>query len=107
MRLGGGQGVLQQAGDGHRPDAARHRGYGGRDCRLRFGEIHVAHKPRLARRRLFRVFRGHAVDADVDHHGAGFDPVRLDHFGAADGGDQDVRLAADGGEVLWCGSGRW
>ena len=40
-----------------------------------------------------------AVDADIDDDGTGFHPVRLDHFRAADRGDEDVRAAADGGQV--------
>ena len=43
--------------------------------------------------------RGDAVDADVDEGGAGLDHVRSDEAGAADGGDEDVGLASDCGEV--------
>ena len=42
---------------------------------------------------------GEAVDADVDDRRAGLEPVALDHFGAADGGDDDVGAADDVGQV--------
>ena len=40
-----------------------------------------------------------AVDADVDHHRAGLDELARHQRRLADRGDQDVRLAADRGEV--------
>ena len=42
---------------------------------------------------------GHAVDAHIDDDGAGLDHVGRDEFGAADGGDEDVGLAGDRGQV--------
>ncbi len=42
---------------------------------------------------------GDAIDADVDYGGAGPDVIRGDVGGAADGGDQDVGLAAHLGQV--------
>ena len=36
---------------------------------------------------------GDAVDADIDHRGAGLDPVAAHHLGLADRGDQDVGAA--------------
>ena len=44
---------------------------------------------------VFSVARIDAIDADVDHHSAGLDPVGLDEFRLADGGDQDVGAPRD------------
>ena len=41
----------------------------------------------------------HAVDADVDHRGAGRDPVGLDHGGPARRGDHDLGPAHHRGQV--------
>jgi hypothetical protein len=47
----------------------------------------------------------HPVDADVDYGRAGLDEVAPHHAGRADGGDQDVGVAADAPEVLGAGMG--
>src|SRR6185312_6194055 len=69
-----GDGVGEEAGDGHGPDATRDR----RDPagnRQRGGIVDVADEAGLA----LTAFRGRdAVDADVDHGGARLDPVALD-----------------------------
>src|SRR5262249_46833197 len=75
--------VLQKHGDGHRADAARHRRDPAGDVAYRV-VVDVAGE--LAVRQ--------AVDADVDHAGAGFDHLRGDEFRPPDGGDQHVALAA-------------
>ena len=89
-------GVAQQVGDGHRPDAARHRGDEAGD-RLGLVERHVADQPRLAGA-FFRCLA--AVDADVDNRRAGLDLVAPDHFWPAHGGEQDIGLAAALSQVL-------
>src|SRR5690606_5815437 len=78
--------------DGHRADAAGDRG--DRLGVLDFVELDVADQLLLA------VLAHDAGDAYVDHHGAGLDPVPLDQFGRAGGGDDDVGLAGDLGQVL-------
>jgi hypothetical protein len=68
----------EQEGDGGWSDAAGHR----RDeSRL------------LGRGGVFDAADVAGVVAGVDNHGAGLNPVALDEFGAADGGDNDVGLA--------------
>ncbi len=47
-----------------------------------------------------------AVDADVDHGGAGLDPVALDEARPADRGDQDIGLPALARQILGCANGR-
>src|SRR5690606_22183632 len=91
-RLGGLDGIVQQDRDGHRADAAGDRG--DRLGVLDFVELDVADQLLLA------VLAHDAGDAYVDHHGAGLDPVPLDQFGRAGGGDDDVGLAGDLGQVL-------
>ena len=77
------QGIGQQHGDGHRTDAAGNR----RDERRHFlGRLEIDVAAQLA--------IGHAVDADVDDHGAGLDHVAGDHLRLADRGDQDVGAPA-------------
>ncbi len=77
------EGVLQQAGDGHRAGAAGHRGDGAGDG-LDGVEIHVADDAGLGAR-----------DTDVDHRGAGLDMGSGDHPRLAGAGDDDVGLTAD------------
>jgi hypothetical protein len=87
LRLRGEQGIAQQHRDRHRPDAARH----GRDQSGDLGrgpELDVADEPCIG-----------AVDADVDHRGAGLDPAALDHLRAADRGYQNIGAATDLGEI--------
>src|SRR5262245_20456526 len=69
--------VLQKHGDGHGADAARHWRDPPGDVLHRV-EIDVAGKLAV----------GQAVDADVDHAGAGFDHLRGDEFRPSDGGDE-------------------
>ena len=70
----------------------------------RRGEVDVADDAGLA---LALVGGRHAVDADIDDGGAGLDPVALDHLRAADGGDDDIGLPHDAGEIASSGNARW
>ena len=80
--------VPQQACDGHRTDATRNRRDGAGDL-TRGIEVNITDEARLA------FFLGRRpVDANVDHHRAGLDPIALYHPGSADGGDQDVGASA-------------
>src|SRR5690606_17347910 len=85
-------GIVQQHCDSHRPDAARNGGNG--LGVLDLVELDVADQ-------LFLAIIAHdAGDADVDHDGAGLYPIALDEFGRAGGGDDDVSLAGNLGQVL-------
>src|SRR5439155_16432233 len=55
---------------------------------LRLGELHVADQA-IA---LFARGIVHAIDADIDHDGAGFHHVAAHKLRLADGDDEDVRL---------------
>ena len=88
----GGDGIAQEAGDGHRADATGDRGYGARDA-LGALEIHIADQPGAT------LGFPDAVDADVNDHGAGLDPVAQDHFRAPDRRDNDIRLADLAGQL--------
>mmetsp|Transcript_37367 Transcript_37367/g.87958 ORF Transcript_37367/g.87958 Transcript_37367/m.87958 type:complete len:208 (+) Transcript_37367:130-753(+) len=82
------EGILEQHGNRHRPDAARH----GRDSAgvlLRRREVHVA--TQLVP--LGRLGGWLRVHADVDDDRARFDPISKDHLSRADGGDDDVRAS--------------
>ena len=85
-------GVAQQTGDGHRPDSARYRRDGARH-RFCGGVIHIADQTR-------RAAFFHPVDADINHAGPRFHPVSLHQMRDADGGDQDIRLPTQTGQVL-------
>jgi hypothetical protein len=70
----------------HKHGAARYSAQRTRD----FGrglEIDVSHEPVAAGRALV----GFGVDADIDHDTAGLEPLALDEFGLAEGGDEHVR----------------
>mmetsp|Transcript_33026 Transcript_33026/g.84170 ORF Transcript_33026/g.84170 Transcript_33026/m.84170 type:complete len:312 (+) Transcript_33026:187-1122(+) len=80
--------VLEQHGDRHRADAARH----GRDrarVLLRRLEVHVA--TQLVP--LGGLGRRLRVHADVDDDRARLDPLSKNHLSRADGGDHDVRAS--------------
>ena len=84
----GGHRVLQQAGDRHRPDAARHR----RDRtghRGAFGEGDIAHQAPVRQ----------PVDAHIDDRRTGCDPIPPHHLRPADRRDDQFRAPALGGEV--------
>ena len=100
MRAGRAHGVDHQAGDRHRPDAARHRRDRAGHLR-RLGEGDVADDPRLA------VRRRHAVDADVDHGRARLDPVAAHHLRPADRRKQQVGAPADRRQVAGLANARW
>ena len=92
---------MQQAGNGHRPDAARHR----RDVTghlRRFVTGDIADKLCLGLAVLIEAFfrRGHAINADIYDACAGLDPIALDHFGNADGGDKNIGTAAQARQVV-------
>ena len=93
--LGGGDGVFQQAGDGHWADAAGYRGDGA-GMADHFVEGDIAGQG--------SGFG--AVDADIDHNGGARHPVAAHHAGAADGGDQHFGAAAFDGEVVGAGMGQ-
>jgi len=48
---------------------------------------------------LCAVLTRNPVDADIDHHRAGLDPIALDHLGAPDGCHDNVRPRDNAGEV--------
>src|SRR5690554_4273950 len=68
----GDKGVFQQAGPGHGADSTRYRGNPGGT----FGSCFKVHVTPQA-----SVF--HAVDADINDNGSGFDPLALDQAGLA------------------------
>mmetsp|Transcript_17775 Transcript_17775/g.29887 ORF Transcript_17775/g.29887 Transcript_17775/m.29887 type:complete len:219 (-) Transcript_17775:674-1330(-) len=82
--------VLQQHGDGHGPDAARH---GSDACGhlLHLVEGNIAHQPVPSL--LRRIIDG--VDADVNDSRPRLDPVAFDKLGDAHRRDDDVRLPDD------------
>src|SRR5262249_17944623 len=87
-QLGRTQGVVEQHGDGHGPDAAGN----GADCRcdvLDTLEIDVAG----------RLAVGQAIHADIDDHGTRPDHIGLEKMGLAEGGHKDIRPAGDVGQV--------
>ena len=96
----GDQGVAQQDGDRHRPDAAR-------DRRDRAGDLAARSRTRRRRRAASCPPGADAVDADVDHGRAGLQPVALDHLRPADRGDDDVGAARPPPAGRACGCGRW
>src|SRR5208282_2047001 len=65
---GGDERVAQEAGDGHRADAAGNRGDRAGDA-LGLGESNVADQLR------FSAWHGDPVDANIDDDGAWFDPI--------------------------------
>lgn len=77
-------GVLHQHGTGHGANAAGHRGDVTRHGAC-FLKVHIA--VQLAVRT--------AVDADIDHHGAGLDHIASHKTSAANGGNQNIRVGAD------------
>ena len=83
---GGDQHIAHQTSDRHGSNAARNRGYRGRNLE-RFRECHISGKPHFAG-------RCDAVDADIDHNRARLDPVAAHHFGAPGRGDHDIGTAA-------------
>jgi hypothetical protein len=83
-----GQRVLQQASDGHRPDAARNRRDRAGDG-LNLGESDIADE-------LGRAVALDPVDADIDHHGARLYSIAAHHLRLADGGDEDFGAPALG-----------
>ena len=80
---------MQQARDRHGPNTAGHR-------RDRSCHGFTRRKIAVAHQFVFAVALD-AVDADVDHTGAGLDPIAFHHFGSAHGGDDEVGPAYDGG----------
>ena len=52
-----------------------------------------ARKFHIADNFAFAIFARHAVNADIDHDGAFFDPIAFDEFRLANGGDQNIRAA--------------
>ena len=88
--FGGAQRVLQQAGDGHRTDAARHRSEGpGYLKRLLKSDV-TDNSVAAFGARIFDL-----VDSDIDHGGSGLDPIASNQLGLTDRSNEHVRLAAD------------
>jgi len=85
---GGAQCVEQEAGDGHRPDAAWYRGDRPGDFTYR-GKIHIADEAGSS----FGI--GGRADADIDDGRPRLDPVALDHPWLPCCGDHDVGAATD------------
>ncbi len=100
LEAGGFEGIGDEHGDGHGADAAGDWGDGGA-ARGDVGEVDIADDAVA----VFGGWVGDAVDADVDDDGTVFDEVSGDEFRAADGGDEDIGVAADGGEVAGAGVG--
>lgn len=90
----GAEGVVHEHGDGHGADAAGDgghvAGFGGNGVVVGIADEAVAPGS---------LGGFDAVDADVDNGGAVFDHVGGDEVGAPDGGDEEVGLSGDGGEV--------
>ncbi len=83
---------MQEAGDRHLADAAGNGGDVG-------GAAHGLLRRDVADDAALAVRGGDAVDADVDRRRHPPDPVATHHLRPADGGDQDVGIAADGRQV--------
>src|SRR3984957_7279847 len=84
--------ITEQTGDRHRTDAARDGSNG--SCRLpRFHESDVTGEGRTP-----GIIRD-AIDADVDHEGAGFDPFATDHLAPAHRSHQYIRGPRQSREV--------
>ena len=94
------EGIGDKHGDGHGADAAGDWGDGGAAWGDG-GEVDIADDAVA----VFGGWVGDAVDADVDDDGAVADEVSGDEFRAADGGDEDIGVAADGWEVAGAGVG--
>ena len=82
-------GFAREDGRRHRADAAGH-GRDGLHDRLHLGEAGIAAE--IAVRT--------DVDAHVQHDLARADALRADHAGLTGGDDEDIRLAADGGQIF-------
>ena len=91
--MGGDDRVAQQAGDGHRTDAARNRSDGARHL-CRFIICNVAEQ--LAG--PVRLFD--ALLADVDDRGSRLQPAAADQLGTADGSHDDIAAAHGFRQVL-------
>src|SRR5215207_6581457 len=89
------QRVLQETGDGHRSDPAWNRRDRACDPGAIF-EIAVAHQHGLAAAL-------NAVDADIDDAGTRLDPAALDHFRPSNGRNDEIRPAANTGQVIRSG----
>lgn len=92
--LGGVEGVLEEHGDGHGTDAAGDGGDGAGDFGA--GVVVGITDEAIATFGIGVIF---AVDADIDDDSAWFEHIAGDHFGAADGGDDDIGFFEVGVEV--------
>src|SRR5439155_3296284 len=77
--------VAQEAGDGHRTNAAWNGGDGARHLLAR-GEVAIPDEPALA-------VALDAIDADIDDAGPRLDPVALDHFRPPHCGNDEIAPA--------------
>ncbi|MNE03015.1 hypothetical protein D3C80_955030 [compost metagenome] len=78
--------VFHQKGDGHRADTAGHWS-DGRDQGQGTVKVDITDQAALA-------ILVNAVNTDIDHHRAGFEPAGIDHSWTANGGDDNIGLTA-------------
>ena len=81
------QGSVAQTGERTRSDASWTRGN-------RTGDFADTGKFNIANQSGASILFLDAVDTDIDHRGAWFDPVAFDHFRAAYSSDENIGLAA-------------
>ena len=86
------QRVAHQADDGHGANTARH-------WRDRAGHFRRFVISDIADDLVFAVARIDAIDADIDHGRAGLHPIGFHKLGFADGGDENVGAARNGGKI--------
>eukprot|EP00053_Salpingoeca_punica_P017007 m.162601 g.162601 ORF g.162601 m.162601 type:complete len:543 (-) comp17091_c0_seq1:3-1631(-) len=94
LSLGSRDGVTHEHGHGHGAHTSRHRRDHGRDG-LSALKVDVAHQALAGL--LAGIVDG--VHAAVDDHCARLEPLALDKAGLADGGDEDVGLLDNAGQV--------
>ena len=110
---GGSHGVAHEHGDGHGANAAGNRSE--KACGVDGVGVNVTDQNAAflteffqARKRIFQQARGFSgignlVGADIDHRGAGADPVRLDESRFAHGGNENIGAANDFGKIACFG----
>src|SRR5258708_8978794 len=91
---GSGKGVLHKGGNGHRPDSAGNRG----DVAAKGSHFVEFDVPFQGKPALFRRI-GHPGNPHVDDDSALFDHIRSDKLPPANGRNDDIRLAAEFGDI--------
>src|SRR5258708_12629705 len=91
---GSGKGVLHKGGNGHRPDSAGKRG----DVAAKGSHLVEFDVPFQGKPALFRRI-GHPGNPHVDDDSALFDHSRSDKLRPAKGRNDDIRLAAEFGDI--------